>query len=42
MATILLTKETAVQSKVALSYHSVRGLYILAVIFVATIVSLTT
>ena len=35
---ILLTKTTAVQNKVALSYHRVRGLYFLAIVFAATIV----
>ena len=35
--TILLTKTTAAQNEVALSYHRVRGLYFLAVVFVATI-----
>ena len=35
---ILLTKTTAAQNEVALSYHIVRGLYFLAVVFVATIV----
>ena len=39
---ILLTKTTAAQNEVALSYHSVRGLYFLAVVFVATIVILIT
>ena len=34
---ILLPKTTAVQNKVALSYQRVRGLYFLAVVFVATI-----
>ena len=33
----LLTKATAAQNEVALSYHRVRGLYFLAVVFVATI-----
>ena len=33
---ILLTKMTAVQNEVALSYHTVRGLCILVVIFAAT------
>ena len=40
----LLTKTTAVQNEVALTYHKVRGLYFLAVVFAATIdflVSLT-
>ena len=36
--TILLTKITAAQNEVALSYHRVRGLYFLAAIFAATIV----
>ena len=36
---ILLTKTTAVRNEVALSYHSVRGLYFLAVVFVTTIVN---
>ena len=35
---ILLTKTTAAQTEDALSYHTVRGLYFLAVVFVATIV----
>ena len=34
---ILLTKTTAAQTEVALSYYRVRGLYSLAVVFVATI-----
>ena len=34
---ILLTKTTAAQNDFALSYHRVRGLYSLAVDFVATI-----
>ena len=34
---ILLTKITAAQNEVAHSYHSVRGLYFLAVVFAATI-----
>ena len=34
---ILLTKITFTQNEVALSYHRVRGLYFLAVIFAATI-----
>ena len=33
----LLIKTTATQNEVALSYHIVRGLYFLAVVFVATI-----
>ena len=36
--TILLTKTTAVQNDVALSYHRVRGLYFLEVVFVRSIV----
>ena len=35
---ILLTKTTAAQNEDALSYHSVRGLYFQAVVFVATII----
>ena len=35
--TIHLTKTTAAQNEVALSYHSVRGLYFLAVVFVTNI-----
>ena len=35
--TILLTKITAAQNKVALRHHKVHGLYFLAVIFAATI-----
>ena len=35
--TILLTKTTAAQNEVALCYHSVRGLYFLAVISAAAI-----
>ena len=35
---ILLTKTTAAQNGVALSYHKVRGLYFLAVVFVRSIV----
>ena len=35
--TILLTKTTAVRNEDALSYLKVRGLYYLAVVFVATI-----
>ena len=35
---ILLTKTTAAQNEVALSYHEVRGLYFLAGVFAATIV----
>ena len=35
--TIILTKTTAAQIEVALSYHRVRGLYFMAVIFAATI-----
>ena len=36
MMTILLVK-TAAQNEVGLSYHKVRGLYFLAVVFEATI-----
>ena len=36
---ILLTKATAARNEGALSYLRVRGLYFLAVVFVATIVS---
>ena len=35
--TIHLTKTTAAQNEVALSYRSVRGLYFLAVVFVISI-----
>ena len=35
----LLTKTTTAQNKVALSWHKVRGLYFLAVVFVATILT---
>ena len=38
--TILLTKATAAQNEDALSYLRVRGLYYLAVVFVATILHL--
>ena len=38
--TIPLTKTTAAQNEVAISYHRVRGLYFLAVVFVATIIIL--
>ena len=38
--TILLKKRTAAQNEVALSYHKVRGLYFLAVVFVRSIVEL--
>ena len=34
---IILTKTTAAQNEVALSYHRVRGLYFQAVVFEATI-----
>ena len=34
---ILLTKANATQNEVALSYHRVRGLHFLAVVFAATI-----
>ena len=36
-STILLTKTTAEQNEVALSYHKVRGLYFLAIVFVRSI-----
>ena len=36
MIYILLTKIIAVQNEVSLSYHRVRGLYFIAVVFVAT------
>ena len=39
---ILLTKTTAVQNEATLSYHNVRGLYVLAVVFVGNIVKLLT
>ena len=35
--TKLLTEKAAAQSEAALSYHIVRGLYLLAVIFTTTI-----
>ena len=34
----LLTKATAAQNEVAFSYHIVRGLYFLAVVFAANII----
>ena len=37
-ASILLTKATAVQNEVALSYHRVRRLYFVAVVFMTTII----
>ena len=37
---ILPTKTAAAQNEVALSYHNVRGLYFLRVVFAATIVFL--
>ena len=37
MVTIVLTKTTAAQTEDALRYYRVRGLYFLAVFFVATI-----
>ena len=40
VACILLRKITAVQSEVALSYHKMRRLYFLAVIFAATLIYL--
>ena len=36
-ATIVLTKTTAAQNEVALSYRRVRGLYFLAVVFMRSI-----
>ena len=41
MIYILLTKTTAAQNEVALSYHNVRGLYFLVVVFVGTIVTVS-
>ena len=38
---ILLTKTTAAQNEVSLSYHRVRRLYFLAVVFVATMLYYT-
>ena len=38
-STILLTKTTGARNGVALSYYKVRGLYFLAVVFVANIFS---
>ena len=38
LISILPTKTTAARNAVALSYHRVRGLYFLAVVFAATIV----
>ena len=38
MLHILLTKTTAAQNEVALSYYRVRGLYFLAVAFAATLI----
>ena len=40
MVTIPLTKTTAAQNEVALSYHCVRGLYFMAVVFVTTILTI--
>ena len=37
LVTILLTMTTAAQNVDSLTYHIVRGLYFLAVVFVATI-----
>ena len=37
LLSIILTKTTAAQNDVALSYRRVRGLYFLAVVFAATI-----
>ena len=42
MSGIFLTKTTAAQNKVLLSYHRVRGLYFLVVVFAATIVHIQT
>ena len=39
--TILLTKTTAAQNEIALSYLRVRGLYFLTVVFAATIIYMT-
>ena len=39
---ILLTKTTAARNGVSLSYHYVYGLYFLAVVFAATIISILT
>ena len=36
--TLLLTKTTAAQNEVALSYHRVRGLYFLGVVFVRSMI----
>ena len=36
-STLLLTKITATQNEVVLSYHKVRGLYFLAVVFMRSI-----
>ena len=41
MLLIPITKTTAARNGVALNYHSVRGLYFLAVVFVRSIVSNT-
>ena len=38
---ILLTKTTAARNGVALSYHSVRGLCFLAVVFAATMIQMS-
>ena len=38
LGSILLTKTTAARNGVALSYHSVRGLYFLAVVLVRSII----
>ena len=40
--TILLTKITAAENEVALSYHSVLGLYFMAVVFEAKLSNLFT
>ena len=39
---IILAKMTAARNEDALNYHKLRGLYFMAVIFVATIVSFAT
>ena len=40
--TIILTEIAATRNEITLSYHRVRGLYFLAVIFVVTIICLPT
>ena len=39
VANILLTKTTAPENEVALTYHRVRGLYFQTVIFAATMIT---